>query len=73
MFVWEKCLINFKQRLLVVDEEVQQMIPVLVCKINSLNSVFSKLGEPKERLFEVTSFVSGAQVGELVSVLQLVL
>jgi len=46
LFVWEKCLINFKQRLLVVDEEVQQMIPVLVCKVNGLNSVFSKLGEP---------------------------
>lgn len=53
----EKCLINLKQRLLVVNEEIKQVALIPSREITQLYSVFGQLSESQQRLFKLTRFL----------------
>ena len=53
----EECLINLKQSLLVVDEQIEQVALVSCGEISELDSVFCKLGESEETLLKLAGLL----------------
>ena len=54
--VREKYLINFQERLLVIDKQFKQMILILVGEILNLDPVLGQLCQLEQTLFEFSSF-----------------